>query len=46
VGRLEEALQDLSQAIRLSPNNANAHYNRGLVHLIKGDRAQAMGRAY
>jgi Tfp pilus assembly protein PilF len=40
-GRLDEALVQLNEAVKLNPRNANANYNLGLLYLRKKDYAQA-----
>jgi predicted O-linked N-acetylglucosamine transferase (SPINDLY family) len=41
-GRLDEAMQRYLDAIRLAPNPARAHLNRGNVLLLKGDLQGAL----
>jgi Mlc titration factor MtfA (ptsG expression regulator)/Tfp pilus assembly protein PilF len=41
-GRLDEALADLTQAIRLCPELGVAHADRGAIHAERGERAQAL----
>ncbi|WP_370623346.1 tetratricopeptide repeat protein [cf. Phormidesmis sp. LEGE 11477] len=42
MGQFPLALSDLNQAIALAPDNADAHYNRGKVHLELGDAEAAL----
>ena len=42
-GQLEEALQRYEAAIRLMPELARAHFNRGNILLDRGDAASALG---
>lgn len=39
---LELTLADLEQALKLSPKNAFAHYNRGNVYMLQGDFTSAI----
>ncbi len=41
-GRLNEALQGYSQALALKPDLGEAYYNRGLVHLRLGQKAEGV----
>jgi protein O-GlcNAc transferase len=41
-GRLDEAMQHYLDAIRLTPNSARAHLNRGNILLLKGDLQGAL----
>lgn len=41
-GQFPLALSDLDKAIALSPDNADAHYNRGKVNLELGNAEAAM----
>jgi tetratricopeptide (TPR) repeat protein len=41
-GQLEEALDDLSRAIELTPDQAEAHNNRALVYLRLGETQKAL----
>lgn len=42
VKTLELMLQDLDQAIRLSPKNVYAHFNKGNVYVLQGDYTSAI----
>jgi tetratricopeptide (TPR) repeat protein len=44
-GRLDEAIEQYRQALRLTPDDAAIHYNLGNALLRKGQRAEAV-RAY
>jgi tetratricopeptide (TPR) repeat protein len=37
-----EAVEDLTQAIALNPENAEAYYQRGLAYFLLGERAKAL----
>ena len=39
---VDQAIQDYTAAIRLSPNNAMAYNNRGAAYSLKKDRTRAM----
>ena len=41
-GRLDEAMSDLNQAIRLNPEGAQAFHARGLIYQRNGDHAKAI----
>ena len=41
-GYLDYAVNDFSQAIQLSPNNANAYYARGIAYTAKGESQYAI----
>ncbi|MDR1837380.1 MAG: tetratricopeptide repeat protein [Treponema sp.] len=41
-GRFDEAIAELTQAIRLDPNLAEAYYNRGNAYHLKGDYDRAI----
>ena len=40
-GDYEQAIADLTEAIRIDPNMANAYYDRGMVNLSRGTKAGA-----
>jgi len=40
-GKLKLALQRLSSALEINPNNANAYYNRGLINIQSDNYSQA-----
>src|SRR5437763_543547 len=42
LGRWHEAVTAVQQAIRLKPNDAEAHLNLGVAYLILGDRDSAL----
>ncbi len=37
LGKFDEAMSQVEQAIHYSPNSAEAHYNRSLLRLLNGD---------
>jgi tetratricopeptide (TPR) repeat protein len=41
LGRYEEAERDFTESLRLRPDNAWLHYNRGLLYLSRGEPAHA-----
>src|SRR6266446_1175590 len=41
-GDLGRAISDLSEAIRLNPNSADAHRNRGIAYRAEGDLNRAI----
>jgi predicted AlkP superfamily phosphohydrolase/phosphomutase/Flp pilus assembly protein TadD len=43
VGRYDESLQQLDQAIELEPLNPEAYHNRGVIHEKRGDKEAAVG---
>lgn len=42
LGKLEKAVGDFTEAVRLNPGNALAIYNRGNVHFDRGDMRKAI----
>ena len=42
-GDVESAIRDFTKAIELKPDDAEAHYNRGLAYDGKGDVESAIG---
>ncbi|OWW20392.1 tetratricopeptide repeat protein [Noviherbaspirillum denitrificans] len=45
LGRLDEAIEHLSEAVRLQPNDATSNYNLALVYFDKKDYAKAREHA-
>ena len=41
-GELEDAIESFKQAIRIDPDDADAHYNLGIAYLGLNDRGSAM----
>jgi Flp pilus assembly protein TadD len=41
-GKLNEAVEQLNEAVRLNPNSPEAQNNLGLVLLMRGDAAQSI----
>jgi tetratricopeptide (TPR) repeat protein len=41
LGRIDEAIEHLSEAVRLDPENGTAHYNLGLLYLQKKNYVKA-----
>ena len=39
-----EAIESFKQAIKISPDNAKAHYNLGVAYISLSDRGSAMGQ--
>jgi tetratricopeptide (TPR) repeat protein len=42
IGKLNEALTTVNKAIELSPNDANAVYNRACIYSLSGDKKKAI----
>jgi tetratricopeptide (TPR) repeat protein len=45
LGRIDEAIEQLNEAVGLAPENATANYNLGLLYLEKKDYAKALAFA-
>lgn len=43
IGKLDKAIGDFTEAVRLNPGNALAFYNRGNVRFDRGDMRDAIG---
>lgn len=42
MGRLELAIEDLADAIRLNPQDALAYYNRGITYKLQNKKSEAI----
>ena len=45
LGRLDDAISEMSEASRLAPSNGNIHYNLGLLYFAKKDYDNARNQA-